>query len=138
MINRKNLIIFLSFVIFAAGCNAFVVPAAFISSATLGNTTHAQKNSATIRQTSSKMNQNSNAVDSALGAPTGHISGNATAEHISGASANHICGTVVPEHISGTTTDHISGTAMSKHISGASIPEHLSGSSTMPEHLSGN
>jgi hypothetical protein len=139
VVNRKNLIIFLSCVIFAAGCNAFVVPAVYISSAVLGNTTHAQKNATAIGQKPSGMNENLNAVGSATsGTPEGHISGNTSPEHISGASASHICGATIPEHISGTLTDHISGAALSNHVSGASIPKHLSGAAMMPEHLSGN
>jgi hypothetical protein len=98
VLNQKKIIIFLSVIIFAVGCNAFVVPVTFLVSGIMGNTTDANKSHSSMRQ-SSKM---------------------ASSEDTSGTSE---------DHISGTPTDHISG---------ASVPEHLSGSVVIPDHLSGN
>jgi hypothetical protein len=125
VLNQKKLIIFLSIIVFAVGCNAYVVPVTFIVSGILGNTTHVNKSPSSMRQ-SSKI---------------------ASSEDTSGTSGDHISGATMPEHISGTSTDHISGATMlehisgatmSKHISGVSVPEHLSGTVKIPDHLSGN
>ncbi len=137
MLNRKKLIIFLSIVVFVAGCNAFVVPASFILPGIMGNTTDANKSHSSMRQ-SNEMNAKTVPPGINSGSPIGHISGAKMSKHISGTATDHISGATVPKHISGTATDHISGATRPENISGASIPEHLSGAVVMPEHLSGN
>jgi len=136
VLNQKKLIIFLSIVVFAVGCNAFVVPASFIVSGIMGNTTQANKSYSSMRQ-SSKIAPSED-TSGTSGASGNHISGTTVSNHVSGTSTGHISGATMPEHVSGTATDHISGATMSKHISGVSVPEHLSGSAIMPDHLSGN
>jgi len=136
VLNQKKLIIILSIIVFAVGCNAFVVPATFIVSGVMGNTTHANKSHSSMRQPG-----NMAPSEYTSGSPEtseDHISGAKMSKHISGTSTDHISGATMPEHISGTSTDHISGATMPEHISGASVPEHLSGSVMMPDHLSGN
>ena len=133
MLNQKKIIILLSVIIFAVGCNAFVVPVTFLVSGIMGNMTHANKSHSSMRE-SSKMASS----EDTLGTSEDHISGVTMSKHISGTSTDHISGAIMSEHISGTSTDHISGTIMSEHISGVSVPEHLSGSVIIPDHLSGN
>lgn len=133
MLNQKKILIFLSIIVFAVGCNAFVVPASFIISGVLGNSTQANKGHSSMRQPSKAVPSEDSSRTS-----EDHISGATMSKHISGTSTDHISGATMPEHISGTLTDHISGATMSKHISGSSIPEHLSGTVKMPDHLSGN
>jgi hypothetical protein len=132
VLNRKRLIVFLFIIIFAAGCNAFVVPVSFIVSGVLGNTIGANKNHSSVRQSSLAPSENtSETVED-------HISGTTMSKHISGTSEDHISGAIMSDHISGTSTEHISGATMTGHVSGASIPEHLSGTVVIPDHLSGN
>ena len=122
MLNQKKIIIFLSVIIFAVGCNAFVVPVTFLVSGIMGNTTDANKGPSSMRQ-SSKMASS----EDTSGTSEDHISGVTMSKHISGTSTGHISGATMSEHISGTPTDHISGATISEHISGASVPAHLSG-----------
>ncbi len=138
MLNRKRLIIFLSIVVFAAGCNAFVVPATFIVSGIMGNANDTGKSHSSMRQESNRMSGKVAPSGDTSETSTDHISGATITEHVSGTSTDHISGATVTEHISGTPTDHISGATMTGHVSGASIPEHLSGAVVIPEHLSGN
>ena len=129
MLNQKKIIIFLSVIIFAVGCNAFVVPVTFLVSGIMGNTTDANKGPSSMRQ-SSKMASSediSGTSEDTSGTSEDHISGVTMSKHISGTSTGHISGATMSEHISGTPTDHISGATISEHISGASVPAHLSG-----------
>jgi hypothetical protein len=149
VLNQKKIIIFLSIIVFAVGCNAFVVPATFLVSGIMGNTTQTDKSDSSMRKssrivpsediygTSTDHISGANVSKHISGTSTDHISGANVSKHISGTSGDHISGASV-DHISGTSVDHISGTTMSKHISGVSIPEHLSGAVKMPDHLSGN
>lgn len=137
MLNRKKILIFLSIVVFVAGCNAFVVPASFIVPGIMGNTTDSNKSASSMRQ-SNQMKAKSAPSGSSSEGPAEHISGTTMSKHISGTATDHISGATMPEHISGTSTDHISGSVMTEHVSGNSIPAHLSGTAIMPEHLSGN
>ena len=126
-INYKNTILFLSFLVCVSGCNAFAVPAVFISTALVGNIDNKGKNATRLEQSSNGIRNL--AISSE--AQTNHISGVSNSEHLSGS-------VVTPNNISGTTTDHISGAEISQHISGTFNPAHLSGSDMRKDHISGD
>ena len=126
-LNYKNSVLFLSFLVCVSGCNAFAVPAVFISSAIIGNINNNEKNAPLLEQSSNKIRD----IVISSESQTNHISGTSNSEHLSGS-------VMVPNNISGTTTDHISGAEISQHISGTFNSNHLSGSDIKPNHISGD